>query len=85
MAISRLTAVLIINDPEVYAASYGPFNGKFGLYVGTMNYSPSGQPRPRDLVTSEAVYESAEEAKRAAELVIQTIRTMGKKEFDNFS
>ena len=53
---TRLTAMLIQGDPEVYASSFGPIDGKYGLYVGTLDEAPSGHKRPRDLLTSEAVY-----------------------------
>jgi hypothetical protein len=71
---TRITAMLIQGDPEVYASSFGPIDGKYGLYVGTLDEAPSGHKRPRDLLTSEPVYATAEEAKSAAEQVIKQIR-----------
>jgi hypothetical protein len=65
---------LIRCDERVYASSYGPVDGKFGLYIGTVNESPSGWERPRDLLTSEPKYASAEEAKKAAESIIEELR-----------
>jgi hypothetical protein len=72
--ISRLTAAIIRDDPEVYASSYGPFKDKFGLYIGTYSRSPSGFPRPRDLITSDPVYTSPEEAQQAATAIIESIK-----------
>lgn len=71
---TRLTAMLIQNDSEVYASSFGPIDGKYGLYVGTLDEAPSGHKRPRDLLTSEPIYMSPEEAKSAAERVIHKVR-----------
>jgi hypothetical protein len=72
---TRLTAELIKNDPEVYASAFGPDEaGKFGLYIGTFSESPSGWKRPRDLLTSEPIYDTAEAAKLAGEKVLTDVR-----------
>jgi hypothetical protein len=71
---TRITAAIIANDPEVYAASFGTPETKFGLYIGTWDTAPSGWKRPRDLVISSLIYESAEQAKAAAEQLIASVR-----------
>lgn len=69
---TRLTALLLTgDDPDRCVTSYGPLDGGFGIYIGTMNYSPSGSPRPRALITSKPVYPSADAAQQAAELVVR--------------
>jgi hypothetical protein len=70
---TNLTLMLLQRD-DVYGSSYGPTEGKFGLYVGFMDESPSESPRPRTLLTSEPIYETAEAAKAAAEDVIAKAR-----------
>lgn len=64
---TRITAHIIANDPGVYASSYGPVDGKYGIYIGTLEETPSGHKRPRLLLTSKAIYESHETAQQAAE------------------
>lgn len=54
----------------------GPVDGKYGLYVGTLDETPSGSQRPRDLLTSQPIYETAEAAQCAGEKLIAQIRTM---------
>ena len=71
---TRLTAAIIQADDRVYASAFGPINGKYGLYVGTIDEAPSGWERPRDLLTSEPIYETAEAAKDAAESLIRSVR-----------
>jgi hypothetical protein len=74
--VTRLTALLITgDDPDLSIMSYGPIAGKFGLYIGTMSESPSGFPRPRPLLTSEPIYESAETAEAAARAAIREAHT----------
>ncbi len=72
--LTRMTARLIQDDPEAYASAYGPMDGKYGIYIGTYDETPSGSKRPRDLLTSEPIYATAEEAKAAAEKIIQEVR-----------
>ena len=72
---TRLTAIIIQGDDNVSGSSYGPVDGKFGLYVGTVDHSPSGCERPRPLLTSEPIYSTAEEARKAAENVIAETRS----------
>lgn len=67
---TRLTALLLATDPGVHSAAFGPIEGKYGLYVGTIDETPSGCGRLRTLLTSEPVYESAEAAKAAADALI---------------
>src|ERR1017187_6693524 len=55
---TRLTAAIIQGDERVFASAFGPINGKYGLYVGTIDEAPSGWERPRDLLTSEPIYET---------------------------
>jgi hypothetical protein len=74
MSISRLTAVRIASDPEVYASSFGPIEGKYGLYIGTYDEAPSGWKRPRDLMTSDPIYDTPEAAKIAGEGVIRELK-----------
>ena len=70
---TRLTKLIIENDPAVYAAAY-PEGKKFGLYVGTIERTPSGCQRARDLLTSAPVYNTAEEAAEAGNKVIAECR-----------
>lgn len=74
---TRLTAILIAQDPEVYSSSYGPINGKFGLYIGTLEETPSGCKRPRDLLTSEPIYDSAAAAQGAGDSIIASVKAEG--------
>jgi hypothetical protein len=67
---TQLTAIMIIEDENVVASSYGPVDGKFGLYIGTVAFSPSGCERPRPLLTSDPIYATAEEARTAAETIV---------------
>lgn len=76
---TRLTIALIVGNNSVYASFYGPVNGKFGLYIGMMDESPSGFKRPRDLVTSEPIYDSSKSAESAAKKLIKQIRKDNKK------
>lgn len=71
---TRLTALRIQSDEKVFASSFGPIEGKFGLYIGTYDLTPSGSPRPRDLISSEPTFETAEAAKAAAEAVIAEVK-----------
>jgi hypothetical protein len=72
--VTLLTATLIANDPEVFASCYGPMDGKYGLYIGTLDEMPSGCKRPRDLVSSEPVYLSTAKAISAAQGIIDGLR-----------
>ena len=67
---TRLTAAVIQGDENVFASSYGPVDGKFGIYVGTVDFSPSGCERPRALLTSEPTYATADEARMAADDIV---------------
>jgi hypothetical protein len=67
-----------MQDESAFASSYGPVEGKFGVYVGMMDESPSGYQRPRDLLTSKPIYNSAEEAKGEAERILAGIKEWGK-------
>ena len=71
---TRLTALLIQGGSEVFASSFGPIDGKYGLYVGTLDEAPSGHKRPRPLLTSEPIYETPELAKSAADELILEVR-----------
>lgn len=71
---TRLTALFIQNDSQVYGTSFGPVDGKFGAYIGTWDETPSGCSRPRHLLTSEPIYATADEAKTAAEKIIADVR-----------
>ena len=70
---TRLTKLIIENDPAVYAAVY-PEGKKFGLYIGTLETCPSGSKRARDLLTSVPVYDTAEEAVEAGNKIIAECR-----------
>jgi hypothetical protein len=72
--VTRITALLISADPSVYASAWGPLEGKWGVYIGTMDESPSGNMRPRHLLTSRAVYATAEEAQAEAERLLAEAR-----------
>ena len=67
---TRLTAMLIADDPEVYGASFGPVDGKFGLYVGTI--VKTSQP----IYATAPIYATTEAAKDAAEAVIAEARVI---------
>lgn len=70
-----ITQRIIKNDPEVYSAVLGPFpNGLYGAYIGTYDESPSGNVRPRTLLTTDGVFKTAEEAKTYGDTVIQKVK-----------
>ncbi len=71
---TRITALLIAEDPNVAAGAWGPVDGKFGVYIGTMDESPSGNMRPRALLTSKTIYATAAEAQAEAERVLAEAR-----------
>lgn len=72
---TRYTASIIKNDSNVYASALGPYpNGKYGVYIGTYNFSPSGSPRPHTLLTSDGIFDTSEEALVQAEAQIQKIK-----------
>lgn len=73
---TRLTALLIQSEPEIRAQAYGPIDGKFGIYIGSMDKSPSGLERPRPLLTSEPTYNSEDEALVAGDKIIADVRNM---------
>ena len=72
--ISLVTAFAIMDDPEVYVSAPGPMEGKYALYVGTWDETPSGCKRPRHLFSSAPVYDSPEAAKEAGEKLVADIR-----------
>jgi len=72
---TELTRLRIVSDPDVFASAIGPFpNGKFGVYIGGMDLTPSGSPRPRVLLTSEGVCDTADEAQTKGEQILSEIR-----------
>lgn len=72
---TKYTALRIKSDPEVYSAVLGPFpNGMYGVYIGSYDESPSGNMRPRTLLTSDGVFKTSEEAKSYGEQVIQKVK-----------
>lgn len=71
---TRLTALIIQQDENVYAMAYGPVENKFGFYIGTFDESPSGNMRPRDLLTSKPIYDDADMAQSAGSGVITQCR-----------
>lgn len=72
---TRFTVLRIQNDPEVHSAVLGPFpNGMYGCYIGTYDESPSGNVRPRMLLTSDGVFKTSEEAKAYGDLVIEKVK-----------
>lgn len=71
---TRLTAILIAGSENVYASFYGPKDGKFGLYIDMDDETPSGCKRPRALLTSEPIYRTGPEAKKAAEDIIADVK-----------
>lgn len=77
---NRLTAAIIANDENVYASFFGPVDGKFGLYIGTMDEAPSGHKRPRDLLSSQPIYLSQKEAKNAAQEIIDSVKKSAREE-----
>ena len=81
---TELTRLTILGDPKVYATAFGPTpEGMFGIYIGTIDETPSGCERPRVLLTSSGVYETAEAAMEAGQRIIREIRA-GKND-DNFA
>lgn len=71
---TRLTAIIIAGNDSAYASSYGPIDGKFGLYISMIDEAPSGFQRPRDLLTSEPIYETSDLAKSAGDAIISKVR-----------
>ncbi len=72
---TRLTAFLITaDDPNLSVSFYGPVDGAFGIYIGTMDESPSGCPRPRPLLTSKPLYQTAEAATFFAKQLVTEAR-----------
>ncbi len=73
---TRLTAMWIYSNVDVEALAYGPDKdtGKFGVYIGAYDESPSGFKRPRPLLTGEPRYDTAEAAKAAGEAIIREVR-----------
>ena len=67
------TQMLIAENETVYASSW-PKDGKFCLYIGMMDEAPSGWQRPRDLLTSEPIYDTAIAAREAGEKIIAEVR-----------
>ena len=72
-AMTRLTA-LIIHNKDVYAGAIGPVDGKHGIYIETLEESPSGSMRPRPLLTGPHIYATADEACLAGEDLIRGIK-----------
>lgn len=71
---TRLTHAMIQSDDNVYATSYGQVDSKFGLYIGTIDESPSGSPRLRTLLTSDSIYLSVDEAQATGVNIIAECR-----------
>jgi hypothetical protein len=71
---TRLTALAIKSDPEIWAGSIKYEDGRFGIYVGTYTTSPSGSKRPRTLLTGPPKYSTSLEACEAAEALIADVR-----------
>ena len=69
---SRLTA-MIIQSREVVCSAGGPANN--GKYVGWITLREEDRYRP--LLNSEAIYNSAEEAKSEMEKVVSQVRYEG--------
>lgn len=74
--ISRLTALIIRNSDDVFAASTGPdFDGKYGLFIGRGELSHIGNYR--ELLTStRSMWSTHEEALAAAQKIIDEIRAV---------
>ncbi len=68
-----ITALIIKTDPKVYSCSYFD-NGKYRFYIGTLEKTPSGCERVRPLLTSNAIYDSSEEAVNDANRIIKEIK-----------
>jgi len=49
-------------------------NGKFGIYIGTYDESPSGSTRPRVLLTSNGEFDTALEAIEAGNKVVTEVK-----------
>jgi hypothetical protein len=66
---------MIIRNQEnkIYADSYGPVDGKYGLAVVFDDESPSGCSRPRMLLESGPIYPTPEAAKNHAESIIKDV------------
>lgn len=74
MSISRLTHQLIIENDDVYVTAGTNPNGFAAFGVWTTNESPSGNLRPRLLISSDFIYPSVELAKSAGEELVRSIR-----------
>jgi hypothetical protein len=77
-SISQLTFIVIraADEDEVFCSYFGPDKetGKFGLYIGMLDRTPSGSIRIRDLVTSKPQYESPDAAIGMAEKLVLRVR-----------
>lgn len=73
---TELTRQRILTDLGVFAAAIGPIeNGKFGIYIGTTDKSPSGNfDRPRVLLTSNGECATSEDAVAQGRRIIAEIR-----------
>lgn len=75
---TRLTALIIQTNSTVFCEAIEPYirNGKFGFYIGCIDELPSGCERPRDLISSESIYDTKEEAKLAGDQLIEEIKKL---------
>lgn len=72
---TRLTAMWIRNNEDVYAGAVGPDeHGRYGIYIGSYDESPSGLKRPRALLTSETIYATPNDAVAAGNEIIRQVR-----------
>lgn len=71
---TRLTQIILASDPNLVVSSYEK-DGKFGIYIGTMDETPSGSKRPRSLLTSDPIFPTAEAAQSAAQNVVDQAKT----------
>jgi hypothetical protein len=76
---TRLTAVLIKladEDGTLILSTYTAYPGCVGFYIGTMEETPSGYERPRDLVSSKPVYLLPAHALLAARMTVDEVKAL---------
>lgn len=78
--VTRITALILRSDENVFVSHTGPDQESFGIYIGTYDESPSGCKRPRTLITSRPVYPSADAAEAAGQELIAAVKAMPESE-----
>jgi len=80
MGISRMAALQIKNsrekDLEIVVGDTPEDNGKYACALWRTDYSPSGCPRPDLLLSTQGVFDSAEDARKFLTDLVKEIRGM---------